>query len=165
MQARTASDAPLLAFVKKFALAVASAEVSTSALEARKIGFLRNSDTIVMNRYELLYVATRVAQAMAQAPWRSPLARRFPVAGRDGIATLKAQLVNMKVGGYISDYDFIVAEKVAQVICGGRIDPGSLVDEAWMMAREREVFLGLLQEPKTQERITGMLKTGKPVRN
>jgi 3-hydroxyacyl-CoA dehydrogenase len=165
MQARTASDAPLLAFVKKFALAVASAEVSTSALEARKIGFLRDSDTIVMNRYELLYVATRVAQAMAQAPWRSPLARRFPVAGRDGIATLKAQLVNMKVGGYISDYDFIVAEKVAQVICGGHIDPGSLVDEAWMMAREREAFLGLLQEPKTQERITGMLKTGKPVRN
>lgn len=165
LQAEAAPDAPLLAFVKKFALAVASAQVSKSALDARKMGYLQASDTIVMNRHELLYVAVREAQNLAEAGWRPPLARRFPVAGRDGIATLKAQLLNMKVGGYISDYDFVVAEKVAYVMCGGDVDPGSMVDEAWMLKLEREAFLALLVQPRTQERIAGLLKTGKPVRN
>ncbi len=165
LQAEAAPDAPLLAFVKKFALAVASAQVSKSALDARSMGYLRASDPIVMNRHELLYVAVRQAQALAEAGWRPPLPSRFPVAGRDGIATLKAQLLNMKVGGYISAHDFVVAEKVAQVLCGGDLDPGSLVDEAWMLKRERDAFLELLVQPKTQERIAGILETGKPVRN
>ncbi|WZH78630.1 3-hydroxyacyl-CoA dehydrogenase/enoyl-CoA hydratase family protein [Alcaligenes sp. SDU_A2] len=165
LQAQGAPDAPLLAYLKRFALAVAGAQVSRSALEARQIGYLRESDTIVMNRHELLYVAVRQAQALACAGWRAPLPSRFPVAGRDGIATLKAQLLNMQVGGFISDYDFRVAEQVATVICGGDVDPGSLVDEAWMLAQERQAFLELLNSPKTQERITGMLTTGKPVRN
>ena len=165
LQAQGAPDAPLLAYLKRFALAVASAQVSRSALEARQIGYLRESDTIVMNRHELLYVAVRQALALACAGWRPPLPRRFPVAGRDGIATLKAQLLNMKVGGFISDYDFRIAEQVATVICGGDVDPGSLVDEEWMLAQERQAFLELLNSPKTQERITGMLTTGKPVRN
>ncbi len=165
LQAQGAPDAPLLAYLKRFALAVASAQVSRSALDARQMGYLRESDTIVMNRHELLYVAVRQAQALASVGWRAPLPRRFPVAGRDGIATLKAQLLNMKVGGFISDYDFRVAEQVATVICGGDVDPGSLVDEEWMLALERQAFLELLNSPKTQERITGMLTTGKPVRN
>ncbi len=164
-QAESAPEAPLLAFVKKFALSVASAQVSASALDARKLGYLLPSDTIVMQRHELLRVAVQEARMLAEAGWRPPLPRRFPVAGRDGIATLTAQLVNMKVGGFISDHDFIVAEKVAQVMCGGDVDPGSWVDEAWMLAREREAFLHLLVQPKTQERIAGLLKTGKPVRN
>ncbi|MGB6103707.1 MAG: 3-hydroxyacyl-CoA dehydrogenase/enoyl-CoA hydratase family protein [Pusillimonas sp.] len=164
-QAESAPEAPLLAFVKKFALSVASAQVSASALDARKLGYLLPSDTIVMQRHELLRVAVQEACMLAEAGWRPPLPRRFPVAGRDGIATLTAQLVNMKVGGFISDHDFIVAEKVAQVMCGGDVDPGSWVDEAWMLAREREAFLHLLVQPKTQERIAGLLKTGKPVRN
>src|SRR5690606_25417619 len=90
---------------------------------------------------------------------------RFPVAGRDGIATLQAQLVNMKVGGFISEYDYEVALQVATVICRGDVDPGALVDEASMLRLERLPFLHLLTQPKTQERIAGMLKTGKPVRN
>src|SRR3546814_8971413 len=71
----------------------------------------------------------------------------------------------MKVCGYISEHDFTVAERVAHVLCGGDVDPNSLVDEAWMMTLEREAFLHLLTQPKTQERIAGLLKTGKPVRN
>jgi 3-hydroxyacyl-CoA dehydrogenase len=165
IQAQSAPDAPLLAYVKNFVLAVATARVSKSALEAREIGFLRESDPIVMNRHELLYVAVREAANLAEQGWRPPLAARFPVAGRDAIATLKAQLVNMRVGGYISDYDFHIAEQVATAICGGDVDPGSLVDEAWMLRLEREAFLGLLANPKTQERIAGLLQTGKPVRN
>ncbi len=164
-QAQDAPDAPLLAFVKKFALSVATAQVSKSALDARKIGYLLQSDTIVMNRHELLHVALREALALAESGWRAPLPALFPVAGRDGAATLEAQLVNMKVGGFISDYDFTVAKKAAQVICGGDVDPGSLVDEAWMLRQERKAFLHLLVQPKTQERIAGLLKTGKPVRN
>jgi 3-hydroxyacyl-CoA dehydrogenase len=164
-QALTAPDAPLLAFVKNFALTVATARVSKSALDAREIGFLRESDAIVMNRYELFHVATRQALAMAETGWRPPLARKFPVAGRDGIATLKAQLVNMKEGGFISEHDCVVGEHIAHVICGGDVEPQALVDEAWLLAREREAFLSLLGQSKTQERIMGFLKTGKPVRN
>lgn len=165
LRADAAPDAPLLPFLKRFALAVASAQVSRSALDARHIGYLRESDPIVMNRRELLYVAVREAHAMAQTGWRPPLPSRFPVAGRDGAATLKTQLLNMRVGGYISEYDFTVGAKIAEALCGGGVDPGSMVDEAWMLAREREAFLSLLAEPKTQERIAGILKTGKPVRN
>lgn len=165
LQAENAPDVPLLAFIKRFALAIASAQVSRSALDARRIGYLVDSDPIVMNRHELLYVAVREAHAMAQAGWHPPFPAVFPVAGRDGIATLKTQLLNMKVSGFISDHDYLVGEKVAEVICGGDVDPGSLVNEAWMLALEREAFLGLLEQPKTQERIQSVLKTGKPVRN
>lgn len=165
IQAQSTPDAPLLAYAKNFIMAVATARVSKSALEAREIGYLRESDPIVMNRYELLYVAVREAANLAEHGWRAPLAARFPVAGRDAIATLKAQLVNMRVGGFISEYDFEIAEKVAYAICGGDVDPGSLVDEDWMLKLEREAFLSLLANPKTQERIAGLLQTGKPVRN
>ncbi|MBV6272636.1 enoyl-CoA hydratase/isomerase family protein [Alcaligenaceae bacterium CGII-47] len=165
IQAQSAPEAPLLAIAKDFVMAVATARVSKSALDAREIGYLRESDPIVMNRYELLYVAVREAANLAEQGWRAPLAARFPVAGRDAIATLKAQLVNMRVGGFISDYDFQIAEKVAYVICGGNVDPGSLVDEHWMLKLERDAFLSLLANPKTQARISGLLQTGKPVRN
>lgn len=165
LQALGAPDAPLLAYLKKFALAIAGAQVSASAPDAQRLGFLDPSDTIVMNRHELLYVAVRVAHAMAESGRRPPLPRPFPVAGRDALATLKGQLLNMKVGGFISDYDYVVAGEVADVLCGGDVDPGSLADEAWMLARERRAFLGLLGRPQTQERLMGFLKTGKPVRN
>lgn len=165
LQAQGAPDAPLLAYLKRFAFPIAQATVSTSALHARDIGYLLPSDPIVMNRHELLYVAVREAHALAEAGWRPPMPLPFPVAGRDGIATLKGQLVNMRVGGFISEHDFHVAATIAHVMCGGDLDPGERVDEAWMLAREREAFLGLLAHPKTQERIMGFVKTGKPVRN
>jgi 3-hydroxyacyl-CoA dehydrogenase len=102
---------------------------------------------------------------MADAGWRPTLPALFPVAGRDGTATLTAQLVNMRDGGFISAFDYELGRTVAEVICGGDLDPGTLVDEEWMLAQERRAFLRLLENPKTHERIMGMLKTGKPVRN
>ncbi|ALM87177.1 3-hydroxyacyl-CoA dehydrogenase [Bordetella sp. N] len=165
LRAASAPDAPLLSFVQKFAQAVATAQVSRSALDAREIGYLRESDPIVPHPDALLYAALQQAGAMADAGWRPALQQRFPVAGRDGIATLTAQLVNMRDGGFISAYDYEIGHAVAEVICGGDVDPGSLVDEEWMLAQERRAFLRLLAQPKTQERIVGMLKTGKPVRN
>lgn len=164
-RAACAPDVPLLPFLQKFAEAVATAKVSRSALEARQIGYLRETDPIVMNEDELLHVAIGHAAALADAGWRPALDAPFPVAGRDGAATLSAQLVNMRDGGFISEYDYELGRTVAHVICGGDVDPGTLVDEEWMLALERRAFLGLLENPKTHERIMGMLKTGKPVRN
>ncbi|OZI20945.1 3-hydroxyacyl-CoA dehydrogenase [Bordetella genomosp. 9] len=164
-RAATAPDMPLLPFLQKFAEAVATARVSRSALEARQIGYLRESDPIVMHEDELLYAAIRHAAALADTGWRPPLDAPFPVAGTDGAATLSAQLVNLRDGGFISEYDYELARTVAHVICGGDVDPGTLVDEAWMLALERRAFLRLLGNPRTHERILGMLKTGKPVRN
>jgi 3-hydroxyacyl-CoA dehydrogenase len=164
-RAATAPDQPLLPFLQKFAEAVATAKVSGSALEARQTGYLRESDPIVMHEDELLYVAIQHAGALADAGWRPALPAPFPVAGRDGAATLTAQLINLRDGGFISAYDYELGRSVAQVICGGDVDPGTLVDEEWMLAQERRAFLRLLDNPKTHERIMGMLKTGKPVRN
>src|SRR5690606_27231500 len=139
--------------------------VSKSAFEARTMGYLQAHDPIVMKRHELLYVAVRQAHALGESGYRPPMASTFPVAGRDGIATLEGLLVNMKIGGFISEHDYLVGRSIAHVLCGGDVDPGSMVDDAWMLALERETFLGLLAHPKTQERIMGFVKTGKPVRN
>ncbi|MFC3340551.1 3-hydroxyacyl-CoA dehydrogenase NAD-binding domain-containing protein [Paracandidimonas soli] len=165
LRAQAAPDAPLTAFLKRFVTAAATAQVSASALDARRIGYLRDEDMVVMNRHEVLPAAAQQARALAQLGWRPPLPARFPVAGRDAIATFKAQLVNMQAGGFISAHDFTVAERIVHVICGGDVDPGSLVDEAWILRLEREAFLWLLGQPRTQERIESVLKTGKPVRN
>ena len=87
------------------------------------------------------------------------------MAGRNAIATIKAQLVGMRDGGFISAHDFHIASLIADVVCGGELDAGTLVTEEYLMALERKHFCGLLEHPKTQERIMGMLQTGKPVRN
>jgi 3-hydroxyacyl-CoA dehydrogenase len=87
------------------------------------------------------------------------------VAGRNAIATIKAQLVGLRDGGFASAHDFHLASLIADVVCGGDVDAGSLVSEEYLMALERKHFCALLDHPKTQERIMGMLQTGKPVRN
>ena len=142
-----------------------SAKVGTSALESRKLGYLLEGDVIVPNKDELLYVAIQQAKAMADAGWRPPMKRSFRVAGRSGAATIKGQLVNMRDGGFISQHDFHIAGLIAHVVTGGDVDAGTLVTEEYLMGLERQAFCALVQHPKTQERIMGMLSTGKPVRN
>src|SRR3546814_15467195 len=97
-----------------------------------------------MNRHELLYVAVREAAPLAESGWRAPLPALFPVAGRDAIATLQAQLLHMKEGGYNSDYALTVAEKLATALCGGDVDPGYLVTKACMRRQEPKAALALL---------------------
>ena len=143
----------------------AMAKVGTSAIESRKLGYLLWSDVIVPHKDELLFVATQQARAMADSGWRPPARKLFPVAGRSSIATIKGQLVNMRDGGFVSAHDFHIAALIADVVCGGDVDAGSLVNEEYLMALERKHFCALLEHPKTQERIMGMLSTGKPVRN
>jgi 3-hydroxyacyl-CoA dehydrogenase len=161
----SAPDAPLLHFLKKYVLQAATAQVSRSAIEARRMGYLLDVDTVVMNAHELLFAAVREARALRDAGYRPPLAARFPVVGRDGLATIEAQLVNMRDGGFISPHDYHLGRSIAEIMSGGDVDAGTLVDEAWMLALERRAFTGLLTHPKTQERIMGMVQTGKPVRN
>ena len=159
------AGADIFAFLKDGFTTAATAKVSTSALEARKNGFLLDSDLIVPNKDELLFVASAQVKAMADSGYRAPLKALFPVAGRSGIATIKGQLVNMRDGGFISAHDYHIASLIADVVCGGEVEAGSLVSEEYLMSLERKHFCGLLDHPKTQERIMGMLQTGKPVRN
>jgi 3-hydroxyacyl-CoA dehydrogenase len=161
----TSTGKDILPFLTEGFTAAAMAKVGTSALESRKLGYLLDSDIIVPNKDELLYVALNEARAMYQGGWRAPLRRPFPVAGRNGLATIKAQLVNMRDGGFVSAHDFHIATLIAEVVCGGDVDAGSLVTEEYLMALERKAFCSLIVNPKTQERILGMLNTGKPVRN
>jgi 3-hydroxyacyl-CoA dehydrogenase len=155
----------LLPFLTEGFTCAATAKVGTSAIESRKLGFLLWSDTIVANKDELLYVAIQEAKAMFACGYRAPSKRLFPVAGRSGKATIMGQLVNMRDGGFASGHDFHIASLIANVVCGGDVDAGTLVSEEYLMKLERDAFCGLLTHPKTQERIMGMLSTGKPVRN
>jgi 3-hydroxyacyl-CoA dehydrogenase len=142
------------------------AELAKSAEQAKRLGFLREADQVVMNRFELLHVAKAQALALAEAGYRPPLRpKNIVVAGSTGIATIKSLLVNMREGGFISDHDYLIGSKVAHVMCGGDLTPGSLVDEDWLLALERASFMELLATEKTQTRIEHTLKTGKPLRN
>ena len=165
MAAAGNAGADILAFLKDGFLTAATAKVATSAHEARKNGFLLDSDIIVPHKDELLHVATATVKGMSEAGYRPPLKALFPVAGRSGIATIKGQVANMRDGGFVSAHDYALAAAIADVVCGGEVEAGSLVTEEYLMALERKHFCALLDNPKTQERIMGMLQTGKPVRN
>jgi 3-hydroxyacyl-CoA dehydrogenase len=163
--AREAKGNDILQFLKARYMQAATAAVSKSALEAKKMGYLSKGDVIVLHPHELLHVATTQALAMADAGYRPPLATLIPVTGRYGSATIGAQLVNMRDGGFISAHDMHIGTLIAEIVSGGDIEPGSRVSEQWLLDRERAAFIALLGTPKTQERIMGMLQTGKPVRN
>ncbi|MCU0790731.1 MAG: 3-hydroxyacyl-CoA dehydrogenase, partial [Nitratireductor sp.] len=163
---RTATPNEVFALLQPVFMNIATAKVSKSAHEAVELGFARATDTILFNADELLHVAIKEARAMAEAGYAPPPpARGIPVAGRAGIATLEMTLVNMRDGGMISAYDYKVARAAAVALCGGEIEAGSLVDEAWLLRIEREQFVALLKNPETQARIRHMLDSGKPLRN
>lgn len=165
MAAAGGANADILKFATEGFTAAAMAKVGTSAIESRKLGYLLDSDVIVAHKDELLFVALTQAKAMAASGWRPPAKALFPVAGRSALATIKGQLANMRDGGFISAHDFHIGTLIAEVVTGGDVDAGSLVTEEYLMAMERERFCSLLEHPKSQERIMGMLQTGKPVRN
>jgi 3-hydroxyacyl-CoA dehydrogenase len=166
---RAAADSKggdLLPHLQRYFKAVATAEVGRSAEHAREIGYLRATDVIVMNRFELLEIAKSEVRALAAAGYRPPLRPvAVPVAGRSAIATLRAFMVNMLEGGHISEHDYLIGTKIATVMCGGEVEAGSTVDEQWLLDLERRHFMELIATRKTQERIEHTLKTGKPLRN
>lgn len=152
--------------LKKVFETVAMAKVSGSALEAKQLGLLRESDIVVFNAYELLYIAKQMASSLAESGWRAPLyARNIPVAGDVGTATFKASLANLQAGYFASEHDVAIATRIADTLSGGAIERGSLVDEAWLLDLERKHFVELAQTEKTQARIAHTMTTGKPLRN
>jgi 3-hydroxyacyl-CoA dehydrogenase len=165
MAAAGNANADIMKFATDGFTNAAMAKVGTSAIESRRLGYLLWSDVIVPHKDELLFVATQQAKAMFDSGYRAPARALFPVAGRSATATIKGQLANMRDGGFISAHDFHISALIAEVICGGDVDAGSLVTEEYLMTLERKHFCGLLDNPKSQERIMGMLQTGKPVRN
>jgi 3-hydroxyacyl-CoA dehydrogenase len=152
--------------LKKNFETIAMAKVSTSAAEARGLGFLRPADAITMNRDRLLTDAKLKARALIDAGYTAPQPRTdIPAPGENALATLKLAVWTMHEGKFISDHDAKVANWVAYILCGGKVTPGTLVSEQYLLDLEREAFLSLCGEKKTQERIAFTLKTGKPLRN
>ncbi|MBJ6977904.1 3-hydroxyacyl-CoA dehydrogenase/enoyl-CoA hydratase family protein [Luteimonas sp. MC1895] len=146
--------------------AVAMAKVSTSAVEAKELGLMRAQDKVVFNAHELLHIARQEARGLAETGYRPPLpARRIRVAGDVGVATFRMLLENMLEGRFISEYDYEIATRIATIVSGGDVDRNAVVDEDWLLRLERQHFVELAQQEKTQARIAHMLKTGKPLRN
>ncbi len=154
-----------LPYVQKAFEAIAMGTVSSSAHHAMELGFLRETDKITINQDHLLHDAKNTVLGMAKEGYVPPKQKPIKVLGEYGLATFKVGVQNMLWGGYITEYEQKIAEKIAYVLCGGNIKPNSLVSEQYLLDIEREAFLELLGEEKTQERINHFLTTGKPLRN
>src|SRR6201997_1350920 len=156
----------LLEAMKRAFETIAMAKVGTSAHEARALGFLSESDNITMNRERVLSDAKAHALELARAGYEPPVMRTdIPAPGENILATLKLGVYMMRQGDYISDHEVKIGNKVAEVLCGGNITPGTPVSEQYILDLEREAFKSLCGEKKTQERIQFTLKTGKTLRN
>ncbi len=152
--------------MKKIFEAIATGKVATSAHEARGLGFLSNSDRITMNRERVLSDAKARALELVKAGYEPPMMRTdIPAPGENIFATLKLGAYMMRQSEFISDHELKLATKIAEVICGGNITPGTPVSEQYVLDLEREAFKSLCGEKKTQERIQYTLKTGKTLRN
>jgi 3-hydroxyacyl-CoA dehydrogenase len=152
--------------LKRIFETIAMAKVSTSAYEARELGFLSEGDLITMNRERILADAKERALELARAGYKAPVPRTdISAPGENVLATLRLGIHLMRQAEFISDHDVKVATKVAEVICGGNVTPGTPVSEQYILDLEREGFKSLCGEKKTQERIQFTLKTGKPLRN
>jgi 3-hydroxyacyl-CoA dehydrogenase len=160
------ADAELLPFVRQAFETVAMAKVATSAKEAQKLGYMRPTDKITINRDYLIYNAKKTVLDLVAEGYRPPRPKKnIKVMGERGYALLQMGLFYMREGGYISQHDEHVAKKVAYVMSGGNLPDGTEVTEQYILDLEREAFMSLCGEPKTQERMQYTLKTGKPLRN
>ena len=144
---------------------ISMAAVSTSAHEAQQYGFLSPEDGISMNDDHLLYDAKQQVIRLSEQGYGAPQRKKLPVVGETGYATMLMAAKSMQYSGYASEYDVHIASKLAYVIAGGKLPFGTEVDEQYLLDLEREAFLSLLGEPKTQERMQHMLVKGKPLRN
>jgi 3-hydroxyacyl-CoA dehydrogenase len=144
---------------------IATAKVSTSAEEARTLGYLRPSDLIAMNRDRQLADAKQTALAMVRAGYHPPAPAEIRVLGEEFLALAKLAIHGMVRGEFATEYDGLVARKLAYILAGGAITASQTVPEQYVLDLEREAFVSLCGERKTQERIAYTLKTGKPLRN
>lgn len=163
--AATPGSDPLI-FLKSAFEMIGMGKVATSAQEARKWGILRDIDSISMNGDRLIADAKQQVLNLAAAGYVQPVQRQdILVMGEAGQAAMKIALHMMRRGGYISEHDQLIGQKLAKVMCGGDLNHAAKVSEQYLLDLEREAFLSLCGTRKTQERIAAMLKTGKPLRN
>jgi 3-hydroxyacyl-CoA dehydrogenase len=144
---------------------IAMAKVSSSGEEARALGYLRPSDLVAINRDRQIADAKQTALGMVRAGYRPPPPAEIRVLGEEFLAAAKLAIHMMARGGYASDHDALVARKLAYILAGGAITSAQIVSEQYLLDLEREAFVSLCGERKTQERIAHTLKTGKPLRN
>ena len=163
--ASAGEDLDLYHALKRVFEAIATAKVSTSAEEAKSLGYLRRSDLIAMNRDRLVADAKETAIALARTGYHPPAPAQIRVLGEEFLAAAKLAVHMMLRGEYVSDYDAVVARKLANVLAGGALSAPQMVSEQYVLDLEREAFVSLCGERKTQERIAHTLKTGKPLRN
>lgn len=155
---------PMPYLKEKFKI-IGMAKVSDGAPKAREYGYLRASDSIVMNRDLLIADAKAEARRMADAGYHPPQKSQIKVLGKKALSSLKLMLYIMHEANFITDYDKVVAEKVAHIMSGGDLSEPQEVPEDYLLRLEREAFLELLEDERTQARIEHMLKKGKPLRN
>ncbi len=161
-----AGSVEMMEAMKKAFETIATAKVATSAHEARVLGFLSDSDRITMNRERVLSDAKARALELARAGYEAPVPRTdIPAPGDSLLAALKMGVHLMRQGDFITEYEVKLAGKIAEVLCGGNVTPGTPVSEQYILDLEREGFKSLCGERKTQERIQYTLKTGKTLRN
>ena len=160
-----AGEAIMFPILRKPWEAITMARTSRSALDAAELGFLRGGDGITMDRDSIIYAAKQVACAMADAGYQPPVPPAITVQGRDGLANFHKLLHIVRCGDFISDHDQLLSDQVAWVMCGGDVDPGSVVDEQYLLDLERQAFLTVCRTEKTMERLQAVLTTGKPIRN
>ncbi|MEQ1644634.1 MAG: enoyl-CoA hydratase-related protein, partial [Pyrinomonadaceae bacterium] len=164
--AAKAPGADPLAFLKTTFETIGMGKVATSAQEAKSWGFFRVSDAISMNGDRLIQDAKQEVLNLAAAGYVQPVERTdITVMGEAGESAMKLALHMMKQGGFVSDHDVLIGTKLAHVMAGGTINHQTKVSERYLLDLEREAFVSLCGERKTQERIAAMLKTGKPLRN
>lgn len=144
---------------------IAMAKVSTSGEEARDNNFLDFADGVSVNGDHLIYDAKQVALALYENGYKAPKHEKIPVTGDSGYATMLLGAEGMFLSGFISEHDLKIAKKLAFVLAGGKVPYGTLVDEQYMLDLERQAFLSLVAEPKSQQRMQHMLVKGKPLRN
>jgi 3-hydroxyacyl-CoA dehydrogenase len=159
------TDLDLAKFFIPVFMSIAMAKVSMSAAEARANGFLGPADRIVFNRDHLIGEAKKEVLKLALDGYAPPVKRRIKVLGQAAQGMVAAQIADMASGGFVSEYDAFLAGKVAYIISGGDVRDNAEVDPEVILTLEREAFIDLLKQEKTQARIEHMLKTGKPLRN
>lgn len=158
-------NADALPFLQRIFEQVGMAKVSTSAEEARQMGILSPADRIVMNREHLIAEAKKEVLHLVDAGYHAPLPEKIYAAGRDALAALQVGIFMFKEARQITEYDAVIARKLACVLAGGELSRPTWVDEQYILDMERDAFLSLCGEPKTQERIMTYFQTGKPARN
>ncbi len=163
--AQQTKNVEVLPFLQRAFEQIGLAKVATSAEEARQMGFLSPRDRIVLNRDLLLSEAKKEVLHLVSTGYQPPLPEKIYAAGRDALGALRVGIYMMKEGGYITEYEAHIAGKLANVLTGGDISSPAWVAEQYILDLEREAFLSLCGEQKTQARMWNILQTGKPLRN